>query len=345
MIPSLKKIILCFDNSHLSHIASETALRVAKTFGAEVVAIHAYNALMHEGAFRILEPLLPATYQKEEALQEQRKIHQSLIPTGLERISLSYFKPLEGAFSAAGIPFREKVMEGKNFTAVANMLTEEGGDLVVMGASGFNRPRNGFVGSVCLRTLRGIDRNFFVIKKPLSFREPRCVVCLDGSPSAISTLRMAKLFAEGYDAKLHLLYIFDASLHREVFRRLKESLIEGEGFAFNSGEQEKLHDEFIDKGLEGIGHLILNNAERKVFDGGTRPPVKRVLEGHIYEKICEYASEIEADLVFVGRTGRHAVKSLDIGSVTENVVRFSPCSVFISKTGDQEEWMLLENKG
>jgi len=340
----LKKIILCFDNSHLSHIASETTLKLAETFGAEVVAIHAYNASMHEGAFRILEPLLPPAYQKEESLHEQRKTHQFLIPTGMERISLSYLKSLEGVFSAVGIPFRTGVREGKNFKAVANMLAEEGGDLVVMGASGFNRPRDGFVGSVCLRSLRGNDRNFLIIKKPLRFREPRYVVCLDGSPSAISALRMAKFFADRYYAKLHLLYIFDSSLHREVFGRLKQSLIEGEGFTFNSEEQERLHDEFIDKGLEGVGNLILNNAVREVFDGGSKPPVKRVLEGHIHEKICDYAFGIEADLVFVGRTGRHAVKGLEIGSVTENVVRFSSCSVLISEAGEQKEWMPSKSK-
>jgi nucleotide-binding universal stress UspA family protein len=341
LAPSLKKILLCFDNSRLSHIASEIALQLAETFDAKVVAIHGYNASMHEGAFRILEPLLPPAYQKEESLQEQRRIHQSLIPAGLERISLSYLKRLEGVFGAACIPFETRVMEGKNFKAIARMLSEVGGDMVILGVSGFNPPRDGFVGSVCLRTLRGDDRNFLIIKKPLRFREPRYVVCLDGSPSAIAALRMAKLFADGYDAELHLLYIFDSSLHREVFGRLKESVIETEEFTFHSEEQEKLHDEFIDKGLEGVGHVILDRAEKEVLEGSL-PRVKKVMEGHVYKKICDYASEIGADLLFIGRTGRHAVNGLEIGSVTENVVRFSPCSVFISETGEQKEWMSLK---
>lgn len=351
----MKKILLCFDNSDLSLVASQATLDLARTFGSEVIGIHAYNAFMHEGAFRIMEPTLPQKYQKEEILQKQRDVHSKLIKTGMERISLSYLKPLEDTFGAANIRFRPVVKEGKNFRTVNEILSEEEGDLVVMGSSGFNSNGNGFIGSVCLRVLRSNDRDFLIIRRPVDLHNPRFVVCLDGSSSAISALRMAKVLSDKYGGEIHLLYVYDSVLHKEVFGRLKESLINGGGFSFNSKEQEKIHDEFIDKGLARVGNLIIDKAEREVFGntaseevtgwglmGENRPVprIKKILEGHIYKKICEYAREVDATLLFIGRTGRHFTEGIDIGSVAENVIRFSPASVFVTRSERYKGWEL-----
>lgn len=354
---TLGKIVLCFDNSDQSFIASQAALDLAKAFNSEVVGVHGYNAFMHEGAFRIMEPTLPQQYQKEEILQKQRTVHNKLINVGMERISLSYLDPLEESFRNARISYRARVKEGKNFKTVNDLVAEEGGDLVVLGSSGFNANGNGFIGSVCLRVLRRNDSNFLVIKKPLKLQRPTFVVGLDGSSSAISALRAARLLAESFGAQLHLIYAFDSRLHKDIFGRLKESIINRDGFSFNTEEQEKIHDEFIDKGLARVGRMILERAETEIFgevstgalsghgwglvgESGSFQRIKRVLEGHIYKRICDYASEVNAEIVFVGRTGRHFAEGIDIGSVTENVVRFSPCSVFVTRQEDYKGWEL-----
>ncbi len=149
-----------------------------------------------------------------------------------------------------------------------------------------------------------------------------------------------------------MVYVYDSALHRELFKRLKESVIQNEGFSFNSKEQERIHDEFIDKGLARVGDMILERAEREVFSGmkdighGFGPAglstrvVKKVFEGQIYRRICDYANEINAELIFLGKTGRHYAEGIDIGSVTENVLRFSPCSVFISRSERFRGWEL-----
>jgi nucleotide-binding universal stress UspA family protein len=357
MSEPLSKIILCFDNSEISFLASSAALDLAKAFSAEVVGVHGYNAFMHEGAFRIMEPTLPAEFQKEEILQKQRKAHSTLINMGMEKISLSYLRPLEEFFGEAKVSYRTRVKEGKNYEAVNAVLREEGGDLVVMGSSGFNSNGSGFIGSVCLRILRGNDRDFLIVKKTSGTKEKKFVVCLDGSSSAIGDLTIAKSFAEKFQAELHLIYVFDSALHKDVFGRLKESVISSEGFSFNSKEQERIHDEFIDKGLARVGNMILDKAEQEVFGAVTATPaltdgwglagggdaiprIKKVLEGHIYKRICDYAAEISAEMIFVGRNGRHFARGMDIGSVAENVVRFAPCNVFVARSEAYKGWEL-----
>lgn len=368
----VKKIILCSDNSDTAFLASEAALALAKAFEAEVVGVHAYNASMHQGVFRIMEPTLPVQYQKEDILLKQRELHSSLINIGLKRISLSYLQPFEDSFRSAQIKFKSVVKEGKNFQVLQGLLAEEEGDLVVIGSSGFNHNGNGFIGSVCLRVLRNVNRNFLVVKKAINLRNPRFVIGLDGSTSAIAALKMANMLGARFDAELHLIYVFDSKLHKDIFERLKDSLINretpnqkeslkrvsGVSFSFNSKQQEQIHDQFIDKGLERVGRMILEKAEKDaVFEMGlftraTKENIdgcgrngelvieKKVLEGQIYKRICQYAQEVEAEFIFLGRIGRHFSEGMDIGSVTENVVRFAPCNVFVSRQSEQAGWQL-----
>ncbi|MBF0607387.1 MAG: universal stress protein [Candidatus Magnetobacterium sp. LHC-1] len=356
----MQKIILCHDNSELSGACEEVTLQLARSFGCDVVGIHGFNSVMHDGAFRIMEPTLPQEYQKEEILQHQRAVHATLIKVGMEKISLSYLRPLEDDFKQAGVPFRPKVFEGKNFIAINEMIQQEGDGLIVIGAGGFNALQRGFVGSVCMRVLRSNDRDILVVKRPTQLKEPNIVVCLDGSACAINALKAAKAFAEKYSGNLHLVYAFDSSLHKDLFNRLKDSVINAEGFSFNSQQQEKIHDEFIDKGLERVGYMILDKAERDVFSGnslsarfsegwGLVPEdvqvagvrvIKKVFAGYIYKSICDYAAEVNADMIFIGRTGRHYAEGVDLGSVTENVLRYAPCSVFITQKEQNKGWQI-----
>ena len=347
-----KKILLCIDNSPLSTHVADAALSLARQFDAAVVGIHGYNASIHEGAFRMMEPTLPVEYQQEEILQKQRQLHRSLINTGMEKISLSYLKPVEELFNNTFPHFQARVREGKNFSAVNNLIMEEGGDLVVMGTSGFNHESKGFIGSVCLRALRGVNQNFLLIRKHLGLQRPVFMVGLDGSASAVNALKAAAELAAVFDGDIHLVYIFDSEIHKDIFGRLKESLINQGGFSFNAKAQAKIHDEFIDKGLARVGAMILDKAEQDVFGATDRDPArtagwglmgegaqarrfKKILDGHIYKKICNYAEEVKADLVFIGRTGRHFTEGLDLGSVAENVARYAPCSVFVAQSADK----------
>ncbi|NOX21445.1 MAG: universal stress protein [Nitrospirae bacterium] len=357
-----KKIILCVDNSELSNLSIDVAETLASEFSSEIVGVHGYNAFMHEGAFRIMEPTLPEQYQREELLARQRELHNKLINIGMEKISLSYLRPLQERFGTKGIAFKPKVKEGKNFVALIQMIEEEDADLIVLGNAGFNSNFRGFVGSVCLRILRRINQDFLVIKSAINFDEaPRIVVCLDGSLTSIGALERAIKIAERTRSELHLVYVFDSKLHKDVFARLKDAVLMKEGFRFNKKEQEKMHDEFIDIGLEKVGRMILDRAEKTVLSGNVaskvaavatlgygpigepsgRPMIiKKILKGHIYRSICEYAEEIDAGLICIGKTGRHYTDQIDLGSVCENVVRFAHCSVLISKHEGYRGWEL-----
>ena len=87
-----KKIYVPVDNSVHSNLAIDSAVRLGKAFGAELVGSHIYAARMHDYRFKQMEYSLPEEYLEENELERQRKIHDSLITMGLELISDSYLE-------------------------------------------------------------------------------------------------------------------------------------------------------------------------------------------------------------------------------------------------------------
>ena len=58
-----------------------------------------------------------------------------------------------------------------------------------------------------------------------------------------------------------------------------------------------------------------------------------VIEGRpIYQTIIRAAKKLEADLIIVGEQDRHSLDEILIGSNTEKIVRYAPCSVYVIKT-------------
>ena len=60
----------------------------------------------------------------------------------------------------------------------------------------------------------------------------------------------------------------------------------------------------------------------------------KVLEGSAGDCISKFAGEIHADLIVMPSHGYHGVKRFLLGSVTESVLRHSPCEVLVLKRED-----------
>ena len=58
----------------------------------------------------------------------------------------------------------------------------------------------------------------------------------------------------------------------------------------------------------------------------------RLLSTHSpWSAVCEFATEVEADLVVVGTHGRKGISRLMLGSVAEMIVRHAPTSVLVDR--------------
>jgi hypothetical protein len=98
---------------------------------------------------------------------------------------------------------------------------------------------------------------------------------------------------------------------------------------FKFEQQEKLHEDIIDKGLAKIYQAHLEISKKIVEDEGMECTI-RLLDGKVFEKVLQYAREENPFLLILGRIGIHSGPEMDIGGNAENLMRMVPCNVLLS---------------
>lgn len=335
-MPMYKKIFVPVDNSEHSLSAVDMAVTFAGQFDSTVVASHAYAARMHDYRFKQMEYTLPEEYLIEEAMEKQRKIHDTLITMGLELISDSYLVVAEERCKAAGVPFEPKMYDGKNWKVIAQDIDESDYDLVIMGALGLGAVKDSTIGSVCERVTRRVRTDTLVIKnldpgtisadgKP----EGNIVVGIDGSPESFAGLRTALELGQKTGRQVEAVSVYDPYLHYAMFNSIVNVLTEKASKVFRFKEQEQLHEEVIDTGLAKIYQSHLDIA-RRIADEAEVDLKITLLDGKAFEKMLQYVRREEPWLLVLGRIGVHSDEDMDIGSNTENLLRQAPCNILLS---------------
>ncbi len=128
------------------------------------------------------------------------------------------------------------------------------------------------------------------------------VVATDGSESVKRAVDVAFDLTDRFDAEVHALSVVDAS---EV-----------------DASPQQLRDE-LRTALETTADAALATVEERAG----REVVTAVREGRPAAEVCEYARDIDADLIVTGTRGRHGENRLLLGSVAERIVRTSPVPV------------------
>jgi len=325
-----RHILMAVDNSAHSNRGVEIGLAIAKAFDADVSGSHAYAAKLHDLRFKQMEGGLPEQYRKEEELEKQRDVHDTLISHGLEIITDSFLDVVDEKASELGIKLKRRSVEGKNYRALLNDIASSDYDLVVLGALGLGAVRSSTIGSVCDRVVRRTDRDVMVIKDPKrNIGDGPIMVAVDGSSEAYAGLKTAILLGEYFNADVEVVSAFDPYFHYVAFNSIANVLSDEAGEVFKFEEQEKLHEEIIDSGLAKIYQAHLAVSEKIAGEEGRKVATK-LLAGKPYEVILQHVKKRNPSLLVLGKTGIHADADLDIGNNTENLLRLAPCHLLIT---------------
>src|SRR3990167_1938118 len=337
-----KKILTALDNSSYSDYGMDAAVAVAKAYGAEVTGCHVYAARLHEGRFMDMEAGLPERYQSEAVLKRQRDIHESLISKGLNVISDSYLDRFDKQCRDVHVSFNRKSREGKNFVEILNEAEEGGYDLVVMGSLGMGVVESSIIGSVCERVTRKVRRDILVVKNNMPIKG-NIIVGIDGSPYSYWGLMVAIEFKKAFGCEIEAVAAFDPYFHQVAFRNIADALSEDAAKVFRFKEQEKLHDEIIDKGMAKLYQGYLEMGERIAKARGTEIKTS-LLAGKPYNEILKHINTTKPSLLIMGRFGLHHVPESDMGSNAENLLRLAPCSIFLGARGFNPEEIIKTGK-
>ncbi len=332
-----KNILVTLDNSRYSLWGLDYALDMAKSFGSKLVGNHVYAARLHEKRFIQMEPGLPAEFQNPEEMQKQRDIHAELIEKGLSVISDSYLDVFEARCEKRGIAYDRKSMEGKNYSELVKDIKDSSYDLVALGARGLGEVPTTQIGSVCERVTRRIGVDTLVMKNGVPIKGGHIVVGVDGSEQSFAAMASAVAMSKHLGCKVTALSVFDPHFHYKAFDSIAEVLSEEAGETFKFKDQERLHKEIIDSGLERIYEEHLKSANKMAERLGVKIN-SELLEGKPYDAILKWLeSHDDVALLLLGKIGVHSDDELDIGSNSENLLRNAPCNVMLVSRRERPE--------
>ncbi len=324
------RIYVPVDNSDHSNACIDVAVRLAEAFAASCVGSHVYAARMHDYRFKQMEYTLPEEYQDEAELLRQRRIHDSLITTGLQLISDSYTDVMRYRCLEKGIPFEARAMDGRNWEELVRDIRSNPYDLVVMGALGMGAVKESRLGSVVDRVVRRVRTDTLVVRRTGEMAmSGDILVAVDGSPQSFGGLRTALSLGKALGKGVQAVAVYDPYLHYAVFNSIVDVLSEKASKVFRFKEQEALHEEIIDTGLAKIYESHLKVAQAVAAAEGVDLPIT-LLDGKAFEQVSRFVREVQPWLLVCGRIGVHSDDTMDIGSNTEQLVRLVDCDVLLS---------------
>ncbi|MBI5328675.1 MAG: universal stress protein [Deltaproteobacteria bacterium] len=331
-----QKILTALDNSLYSDYGMEAAIAIASAYKATLTGCHVYAARLHETRFMDMESGLPERYQSEAILKRQRDIHESLISKGLGIISDSYLDRFEKRCVEVKVSCFRKNREGKNFVEILKEIEEGNYDLTVMGSLGMGVVENSIIGGVCERVARKTKQDTLIIKSQISNPKSEILknilVAIDGSAYSYWGLMVALGFQKAFGCEIEAVAAFDPYFHQTAFKNIADAISEEAAKVFKFKEQEKLHDEIIDKGMAKLYQGYLDTAAQIAQARGLEIKTT-LLAGKVYNEILKHIHMTRPALLVIGRFGLHHVPESDMGSNAENLLRLVPCSVFMGGRG------------
>ncbi|MEK6539510.1 MAG: universal stress protein [Deltaproteobacteria bacterium] len=338
-----QKILAALDNSPYSDYGMEAAIAIAKAYKAEVTGCHVYAARLHETRFMDMETGLPERYQSEAILKRQREIHESLISKGLGIISDSYMDRFEKRCQEAKVSCIRKSREGKNFVEILKEIEEGNYNLTVIGSLGMGVVESSIIGGVCERVARKTRKDMLIIKDNIPITKGSIIVAIDGSPYSYWGLMVAVGFKKAFNVEIEAVAASDPYFHQVAFRNIADALSEDAAKVFRFKEQEKLHDEIIDKGMAKLYEGYLDMAARVAQARGVEIKTT-LLAGKACDELLKHVRMRKPALLVIGHFGLHHVPESDMGSNAENLLRLAPCSIFLGARGFNPEEIIKTGK-
>jgi nucleotide-binding universal stress UspA family protein len=285
----LTKILVPTDFSEHAQQALETAVSLAKPFGATIHLLHVVQLpvvpMMPEAA-----PVVPVTFWQELREHAQRNLEKQ-----------------KAKLESAGVRCELEVIEDVPGFAISAAAERAKADLIVMGSRGLTGLKHALLGSVAERTVRAAPCPVLTVKHGGALQLRKIVVAMDFSPPAHRALELAQLLAKSagpaHVILVHAYYI-PVELEQYLIQR-------GKAIPDVLSPEATKDLEAILTQLQGAGFSC-----EYVAATGAPETV-----------IVDVAKDKKADLIVLGTHGRRGLSHLFMGSVAESVVRHTDLPV------------------
>ena len=304
-------ILVPLDGSEFGERAIPIAVQLAQRNGARLEVALVHQPL--QGFATAMEmPQVGAEYEAEARFRERAYLDQTAQRLG----------------SQHNIPVRSTLLEGSVAEAIESHVQTSAVDLVVMSTHGRGAMGRFWLGSVADRLMRRLHVPVLVVRPHWDDDTPesagrRILVALDGSSHAEAILEQAMGFG-GSEAEYLLV-----------------SVVEPPVPMMDMAPATALPDlAAIEAQLVKAAEAYLSRVVDRLRNKGRRASAHVVTAPRIPEALLEQAKRLDANLIAIATHGAGGLKRFALGSVTDKVVRGSPCPVLVFRPqpGSVKPW-------
>jgi len=306
----IDNILIPTDFSDCADHALTQAVDLADRFGATLHILHVVNELDPDW-YGITDAQERAIQLREQIREKARRRLRELAPNDPD-VNVTTEVSLQLSFDVAA--------------TINEYVDERSIDLVVMGTHGRRGLERLMLGNVADKLIRHAPCPVITVNEQAPWVAEANDVAIqdvlapvDFSEPSKQAVRVAKIFAAAYGARLHLLFV----------------------------AEKRAVPTFSDTGIPGVGVVemdpeIVANAEkglRQLFEGLGGPEVAaefHVQEGRVAQEVVDFAETRGIDLVVMATRGLTGVNRFLLGSNTERIVRVAPCPVLTLQTESGE---------
>ena len=131
-------IVAAIDGSPKSYGGLLTALSLAQEWQLPLHVVSAYDPYYHYVAFNRIADGLSEEAGKVFRFQEQEKLHEEIIDSGLAKIYAGHLQIAQDIAADYGIPVKTQLLDGKAYDAIERCLRELQPSLLVIGKLGIH---------------------------------------------------------------------------------------------------------------------------------------------------------------------------------------------------------------
>jgi len=213
--------------------------------------------------------------------------------------------------ASQGCAIDTALKQGSPLGTLVELAEERQADLLVMGTRGEHFMRERLLGSTTERVLRTTRRPLLAVKQRPHAPYQRILAPVDFSDHAAAAINAAHAWLPKAD--IVLLHAFEVEL---------ESTLQLAGTS-----DDQIHT--LRAQARDAAHEAMN-----AFIGQLQVPASRLSRAFVHGAptlhILEHEQMMDADLIVMGKHGRSVLAELLLGSVTEHVLAYSGCDVFIA---------------
>jgi nucleotide-binding universal stress UspA family protein len=299
---NIQNIIVPIDFSKMSVQAIETARQLARRFGASIHLAHVRQFNYAADFVAPVPPMVPFSFMPYEQYGEQTAL------TELKNVARECSVPSASCDVLSGAP---------PFDEICRLAHTIPADLVVMPTHGRTGLKHVFLGSTAERIVQHSSCPVFVTRGDAlqanngsRFRIKTIVVPVDFSSCSREGLRYAIAFANEFGATIILL---NATYLGYVYSCEGTAIYDIPG---------------LQKAARKTAELKMSDLVRSVNFGSVKFETV-FTEGSPVLDICAFAKDHNVDLIITSTHGFTGFTHVMIGSIAEQVVRHSPCSVLV----------------